>query len=115
MKTVILLEANEIPRRLVEDHIARRPDGALAALVERSNTWVTECEDELELDPWISWPTLHRGVIDSRHGIHHLGQSLETADEKYPPVWRLLTEAGVDVGVFGSLHSSHVPPDAEQY
>jgi hypothetical protein len=42
-------------------------------------------------------------------------QSLEAADEKYPPVWRLLTEAGVDVGVFGSLHSSHVPPDAEDY
>lgn len=115
MKTVILLEANEIPRRLVEDHIARRPDGPLATLVQRSNTWVTECEDELELDPWISWPTLHRGVTDARHGIHHLGQSLEAADEKYPPIWRLLTEAGVDVGVFGSLHSSHVPPDAEQY
>lgn len=115
MKTVILLEANEIPVRLVEDHVARRPGGNLAALVERSNTWVTTCEDELELDPWISWPTLHRGVTESRHGIHHLGQSLESADEKYPPVWRLLTEAGVDVGVFGSLHSSHVPPDAEQY
>ena len=52
----ILLEANEIPRRLVEDHVARRPDGALATLVERSRNWVTNCEDELELTPGSAGP-----------------------------------------------------------
>lgn len=115
MKSVVFFEANEIPARLIDDHVRRRPGSALAKLVDASRTYVTECEDEVELDPWISWPTLHRGVKDKDHGIFHLGQSLDWADRTYPPIWRLLHEAGVDVGVFGSLHSSHVPDDAESY
>lgn len=115
MNTVILFETNEIPTRLIDDYVSRKPKSALAKLVERSRTYVTTCDDDLELDPWISWPTLHRGVNDTAHGIHHLGQSLDWADKNYPPIWRLLHQAGVDVGVFGSLHSSHVPADAEDY
>lgn len=115
MKHVVLLEANEIPVRLIEDHVRRRPNGALAKLLSHARTYITQCEDELELDPWISWPTLHRGVSDRDHKIHHLGQSLDWADRKFPPLWRLLQQAGVDVGVFGSLHSSHVPENAQDY
>jgi hypothetical protein len=80
-----------------------------------SKQLATVCEDQVELDPWISWPTLHRGVIDEEHRILHLGQSLDFADHRYPPVWRLLTSQGIKVGVMGSLHSSHVPDDVERY
>ena len=115
MKSVIFFEANEVPKRLAADHIARRPDGALAKMAKRGRMLETRCDDEIELDPWISWPTLHRGVIDKAHRVLHLGQSLDWADENYPPIWRLLHRAGVRVGVFGSLHSSHTPADARDY
>jgi hypothetical protein len=69
----------------------------------------------LALDPWISWPTLHRGVGDTAHEILHLGQADEESDRKFPPIWRLLRERGLKVGVFGSLHSSAVPPDVAKY
>ena len=115
MKSVICFEANEIPVRLVEDHIKRRPNSAFARLAAKSRTYETYCEDEIELDPWISWPTLHRGVIDRQHRILHLGQSLDWADREFPPIWRILHEAGVDVGVFGSLHSSNTPQNASDY
>jgi hypothetical protein len=115
MKNIVLFEANEIPPRLIDDYVARRPRSSLAKLVRTSQTYVTRCDDEIELDPWISWPTLHRGVIDKDHRILHLGQTLEWADRTYPPIWRLLKAAHVEVGVFGSLHSSAVPSDAKQY
>jgi len=115
MKNIILLEANEIPPRIIDDYVARQPNSAIAKLVASSRTYVSRCEDQIELDPWISWPTLHRGVIDKDHGILHLGQSLDWANRHYPPVWELLQQANVRVGVFGSLHSSAVPEDAENY
>lgn len=111
----ILLEANEIPFRVVDDYVEQHPGSHLAALMADSKQFDTVCEDQVELDPWISWPTLHRGVIDEQHRILHLGQSLESADRQYPPIWRLLSAAGVTVGVMGSLHSSHVPEDAANY
>jgi hypothetical protein len=115
MKSIIFFETNEIPWRVAEDYIAARPNSALARLIRQSRTYETICEDEIELDPWISWPTLHRGVIDKKHGIRHLGQSLAFADSHFPPVWALLQRTGRTVGVFGSLHSSSVPDDAKNY
>lgn len=111
----ILLEANEIPFRVLDDYVTQAPGSHLAALLTDSKQLSTVCEDQIELDPWISWPTLHRGVIDEQHGILHLGQSLDNADRTFPPIWRILSAHGIRVGVMGSLHSSHVPPDVENY
>jgi hypothetical protein len=115
MKSIIFFETNEIPWRVVDDYVKKYPNSILAQLLDRSETFETICEDEIELDPWISWPTLHRGVKDKDHGILHLGQSLDFADKHYPPLWSLLRRAGTKVGVFGSLHSAAIPPDARNY
>lgn len=114
-RKIILLEANEIPFRIFDDYVDERPKSHLAKLMATSKQLSTVCEDQVELDPWISWPTLHRGVIDEEHKILHLGQSLDFADENYPPIWRLLSSQGVEVGVMGSLHSSSIPADVDGY
>ncbi len=111
----ILLEANEIPFRVLDDYVRENPTSHLAAMMQASKQLDTVCEDQIELDPWISWATLHRGVIDEQHGILHLGQSLEVPDQRYPPIWRLLSAHGLRVGVMGSLHSSHIPDDVRSY
>jgi hypothetical protein len=112
---MILFETNEIPFRIFDDYAEKRPRSHLAKLMATSKQLSTVCEDQVELDPWISWPTLHRGVIDEEHQLLHLGQSLDFADEHYPPIWRLLSSQGVKVGVMGSLHSSSIPDDVESY
>ncbi|AGB21354.1 hypothetical protein Mycsm_00927 [Mycobacterium sp. JS623] len=112
---MILFEVNEIPFRILDDYVAERPRSHLAELLATSKQLSTVCEDQVELDPWISWPTLHRGVIDEEHQILHLGQSLDVAEQHYPPIWRLLSSQGVKVGVMGSLHSSSVPDDVDDY
>lgn len=115
MKNIILFEINEVPFRVIDQYCHMRPQSTLARVLSRSRQYETVTEDSLALDPWISWPTMHRGVPDEKHQILHLGQVLDEVDEQYPPIWRLLKQAGVSVGVFGSLHSSAVPEDAADY
>ena len=112
---VVLVELNEVPYRVIDAYCERRRQSALARVMERSDQFETVTEDKLALDPWISWPTLHRGVTDETHHILHLGQTLTETDARYPPIWRLLKESRARVGVFGSLHSSSIPSDVGEY
>src|SRR5688572_4351311 len=114
-RKVLLFEMNEVPYRVLDDFVRRHPQSSLSAIMARAKQFETVCEDQLELDPWSSWPTLHRGVIDEQHGVRHLGQSLEWADRQYPPIWQLVARGGRSVGVFGSLHSSRVPEPLDGY
>jgi hypothetical protein len=54
-------------------------------------------------------------VINQQHQILHLGQVLEAANEAYPPLWDVLSQNSVSVGMMGSLHSSTLPSNAAQY
>lgn len=112
---LILLELNEVPYRVIDAYCQNRPDSTLARILPKTDQYETKTEDRLALDPWISWSTLHRGVTDETHNILHLGQVLEDVDKRYPPVWRILKERKLKVGVFGSLHSSSLPPDVSDY
>ena len=114
-RKLILIELNEVPYRVIDAYLRRRPDSVFSRLLSRSDQYVTFTEDRLALDPWISWSTMHRGVLDERHQILHLGQVLDEVDREFPPIWRLLRERGLGVGVFGSLHSSNIPPNAPSY
>jgi hypothetical protein len=114
-RKIILFEMNEVPFKVIEYFVRKNPNSVLATFLSSSKQFNTVCEDQVELDPWISWPTLHRGVIDQQHRIFHLGQSLEDANKMFPPVWELLSENGLKVGVFGSLHSSAIPSKLENY
>jgi Type I phosphodiesterase / nucleotide pyrophosphatase len=114
-KKLILMELNEVPYRIIDSYCQRRPTAALTKMLCMSKQYKTVTEDRLVLDPWVSWPTLHRGVNDEVHNILHLGQVISETDEKFPPIWQLLKDRGLRVGVFGSLHSSSRPADVLEY
>lgn len=114
-RKIILFELNEVPFRVFDDYCLARPDSALAGLAKSSLQYETISEDVTHLSPWITWPSLHRGVNDEKHGIKHLGQDLQNVNQIYPPIWKLLQEAGLNVGVGGSLHSYPLPTNHEQY
>lgn len=114
-RKVILFEINEIPYRVLDAFCRRHPDSSLARSLPACTQYLSWSDDEIELSPWITWPTLHRGVTFARHGIQHFGQDLHEVDDRYPPVWKLLADAGLRVGVFGSLHSAPMPADAKRY
>ena len=114
-KKIIFLELNEVPFQVIDVFVDRNPNSQLAKMLSTSSQYLTVCEDKIQLDPWISWPTLHRGVTDEMHQILHLGQSTCAADNKYPPIWKKLKDAGLKVGVVGSLHSNQHQAEQSQY
>lgn len=114
-RKIVLLEANEIPYRIYDRFVSRNPSSSLARHLTSCRQYTTHAADTGHLSPWITWPTLHRGVNNEKHGIQHFGQELREVDRRYPPIWELLVEAGVRTGVFGPLHSWPLPERPERY
>jgi hypothetical protein len=114
-RKVILFELNEVPWRILDDYVEANPGSAIARTLQRSHRYEAVSEDRGHLSPWTTWPSLHRGVNDEHHMIGDLGQDRTVADQKYPPIWRLLHEEGVSVGVCGSMHSFPPPDDMASY
>jgi hypothetical protein len=102
---VVLVELNEVPN-IVLDAYAKHQSPFFSDFLAASDRYETITPDHIQLDPWIAWPTLHRGVNDEAHGLLRLGQDTEHADTNYPAIWSVLKEAGVSTGVYGSLFSS---------
>lgn len=115
MASVVVLELNEVPWKVLDWWTARHPDGGLADLVRSSRTFTSVAVDEGHLSPWITWPTVHRGVPNTVHGIGHFGQDTTHADRVAPPWWTTVAAGGRRVGVFGLLHTAELPEDLAPY
>lgn len=114
-KNVILYELNEVPQRVFDHYKTTRPRSHIAQLLAEGVVHSTHAADEGILSPWITWPTTHRGVSNTRHCISDFGQDLSDVNRDFPPVWELLARAGVPVGQFGSLHSYPLPESLDSY
>ncbi|XOJ89845.1 hypothetical protein ABXT57_02920 [Methylophilaceae bacterium Uisw_097] len=104
---LILFELNEVPKIVLDDYIEKKPNSSLAYLLKQSNFYETFAEDMGELSPWVTWPTLHRGVTNNKHGISFLGQDLSHIDKEFPPIWNILNKNTISTAIFGSLGSSY--------
>jgi hypothetical protein len=111
---IILFELNEVPWRVIDDYVDDHPQSCLARLLPTMQAFRTYAEDTA-LSPWITWPTLHRGVSDEQHTVSDFGQDLAEINAAYPSLWEILVRHGVSTGVCGSLHSYPPPPDAGAY
>lgn len=115
MIKTILFELNEVPWKVMDWFCEQNPRSAFAQVRAEGRGYETIAEDSGELHPWVTWPSLHRGVNNDRHGIQHLGQDLRDADTGYPAIWRILADAGLTVGVVGSLQTFPVPQQNGNY
>ncbi|WP_164662057.1 hypothetical protein [Tropicibacter sp. Alg240-R139] len=114
-KKIIFYELNEVPYRIF-DHFAKlMPGSSLGILQNRARRYETHAEDSGHLSPWITWPTLHRGVSNDDHEISDFGMDLQHVDKEFPPLWQILSKAGAKVGLFGSLHSYPLPDNVSDY
>jgi hypothetical protein len=112
---LILYELNEVPWRVFDWYVAHQPGSAFTKLARSATTFTTVTQDEGELHPWTTWPSLHRGVYNTKHNVRFINQDLAGADQ-YPPVWEVVKNSGKSVGVFGSLQSySGLQPDYSFY
>lgn len=105
MNKIIFFELNEVPQKIVDYFIMSCPNSWLAknyTLLKKFNTFT---ENPGQLNPWNTWPTVHRGIDSSRHGILDLNQNLTEQDKDFPAIWQRLTENNIKTGIFGSLHT----------
>lgn len=112
---IIFYEMNEVPLKVFNHYCSNFPNSAFARLRDRADIFETYAEDSGHLSPWVTWPTLHRGVTNDVHEITDFGQNLVDIDKEAPPIWEMLAHNGVKVGMFGSLHTYPMPQDMSNY
>jgi hypothetical protein len=103
MTPILLLEINEVPWRLIDRYIDRPEYPHIRAIFSGSHHFTSRAVDTGELSPWVTWPTLHRGMNNEQHGIRNLGQDPSTFKGK--PIWQDVREAGGSIGICGSMQS----------
>lgn len=108
---ILLLELNEVNWGVIDRLIGQHGSRFLPHFTRlRSHgAWTVQSAVERAplLDPWITWVTLHTGVPPHVHGASVLEQSSATLHAKR--TWQYADEAGLQVGVFGSISS--YPPE----
>lgn len=101
---VLLVEVNEITWDLVDPLVEQGKLPNFARL-KREGAWASPVSVDLppQLDPWITWTTVYTGRPQSEHNVFFLQQPPDTIRARR--IWELCHEAGLGVGVYGSLCS----------
>lgn len=115
-RKVLLLELNEVNWRVVDSLTSARGAAFLPHFhrLRSEGTWCVQSAIERPplLDPWVTWVTLHTGVVPEIHGASVLEQAAQTIAAKR--TWHYASEAGRSVGIFGSM-SAYPPPPFEGF
>ena len=103
-RKVLLVEVNEVTWNLIDPLIEEGKLPTFARL-KREGAWGAPVSVDLppQLDPWITWTTLYTGRPQDEHNVFFLQQPPGTIRAKR--IWELCSEAGLRVGVYGSLCS----------
>ena len=112
---VILFELNEVPYKVIHHFCKLYPESNLAKVLKKGRKYETYAEDQGHLSPWVTWPTVHRGITNEKHFISDFGQDLNEQEKEYPAIWNMLAKKGVKVGLFGSLHTYPMPEHMENF
>ena len=112
---IIFFELNEVPYKVIHHYCKLYPESNLAKVLALGKKFETYSEDQGHLSPWITWPTVHRGVTNEKHFISDFGQDLNDQEKQYPAIWNLLAQNGIKVGLFGSLHTYPMPSSPENF
>lgn len=100
-RDVIVYELNEVPWRVVDYYVERRPGSHMAELLSGGQCLTTRHDDSVHLSPWRTWPTLHMSTYD--HNSFDLGQ--DPATFRGDPIWDVADRAGLSVGIFAPMQS----------
>jgi len=110
---LVVLELNEVPDRVIDSYVEANPDSNWAWVTRRGARFVAATPDTIQLHPKLSWQTFHRGVPDDEHGFVEYNQTEAPGKPNFPPVWELLRQRGLSVGVGASIGSYPVPDGDE--
>jgi hypothetical protein len=103
-KKVLLIEVNEVTWNLI-DPLIEKGELPTFAMLKREGASAAPLSVDLPpmLEPWITWTTVYTGRPQPDHKVEFLQQPPETIKAKR--IWEICDEAGLSVGVYGSLCS----------
>jgi hypothetical protein len=101
VRPVLMMELNELCPPIIERMMARGELPNFRALHAKSDVHVTWTDDVL-LEPWVQWVTLHTGRTQE---IHRATQLDEGYRIDLPRVWDVLADRGHASLVFGSMNA----------
>ena len=102
---LILIEFNELCPSLLQRFMADGIIPHFRRFYDSSTIYITDAgEEEPNLEPWIQWPTVHSGMPFAEHRLVHLGDGRRF---EHKCVAELLSDAGVPVGVCGSMNLNY--------
>jgi hypothetical protein len=102
---LILIEFNELCPALLRRFMDAGLLPNFRALHDSSVVCTSDAGEEARnLEPWIQWPTVHSGLPYAEHGVFHLGDGRRLG---VPCLAEVLSDAGVPVGVFGSMNTNY--------
>lgn len=111
---LILLELNEINWRLVDPLLAAGELPELAAMLRHGARAAPVATETLaNLEPWITWVSLHTGVPQETHGVRVLEPPPESI--RHPRSWEIVADAGRTYGIFATPSSWPPRADASFY
>ncbi len=104
-RRLVVVEANEVPLRVVEDLAAAGRAPFFRRLLDEGTLLETEVDEviERELYPAQTWASLNTGVPWSEHGIYWYG---DRKPEEFPLYWQVAAATNRSVGLVNTLHSS---------
>ena len=100
---ILLLEINEISWRILRRYLDQKKSPHLNAFFDEAKQYTSLTVDEGELSPWVVWPSIHRGMPNTKHKVFNLGQDPSTFQGT--PIWDEFLKRGKNIGVFGSMQS----------
>lgn len=115
MKKIIFYELNEVPKKVLREFAKLNPNSAITEILKNGAFYETKNSDVGHLSPWITWPTLHKGVNNEQHRISDLNQNVTEINQEFPNYFDLIAQNGYKVGVFGSLHTCPIPKNINDY
>jgi hypothetical protein len=106
-KRMFVLEFNELCPSLLDELMRRGQLPNFRRLYQSSTIYTTDAmETAPNLEPWIQWPTVHSGLPFGEHGVFLLGEGRMLGAKC---VAEILSDAGIRVGVFGSMNLNYGP------
>jgi hypothetical protein len=102
---LILIEFNELCPALLQEFMGRGWLPHFRRFHDSATVFTTDAgEAPPNLEPWIQWPTVHCGLPFAEHRVFHLGDGRRL---EHKCLAELLSDAGVPVGVFGSMNLNY--------
>lgn len=106
-RKLVVVEANEVPRRVIEDLAPTGRIPFFSALLDNSRLITTSADEPAprELYPSQTWASMNTGVSYEEHGVYWYGDQKPV---QFPLYWQTAARSGRSVGLVNTLHSSPV-------